>query len=168
VAAVGANDADDAFAPDHFAVFAKLFYGCANFHFLVSSKTIRPFEKSNADISRFTWSPGRNAAASCRRRGDTCPRRRCPLTSSTRKSVACFSTSTTVPARRMTSTPGTYNCSNGPFPEKRSAEYRQVTWGAQQVFRLLTPPRFPREIRRRRGVLPMPLSGWNQAAVAAR
>jgi hypothetical protein len=39
VAAVGANDADDALAPDDLAVFAKLFDGCADFHFLNGSKS---------------------------------------------------------------------------------------------------------------------------------
>jgi hypothetical protein len=34
VPAVGANDANDAFAPHDFAILAKFFYGCANFHFL--------------------------------------------------------------------------------------------------------------------------------------
>jgi hypothetical protein len=34
VAAVGADHPDDAFAPDDLAVFAKFFYGRANFHFL--------------------------------------------------------------------------------------------------------------------------------------
>jgi hypothetical protein len=32
VPGIGANDANDAFAADNLTIFAKLFYGCANFH----------------------------------------------------------------------------------------------------------------------------------------
>jgi hypothetical protein len=59
VPGVGANYANDTFAPNHFAVFAEFLNGSANFHLATYSfETIQPFDKSKGDISTITLSPG--------------------------------------------------------------------------------------------------------------
>src|ERR1041384_288325 len=101
VTLIRADDADHASALDDLAVFAKLFYGRANFHKIYCSfNVMQPWDKSKGDISNLTRSPGPKSARLDRIRADRCANNRWPFDSSTRHNVL-GNTSITRPSTLM-------------------------------------------------------------------